>query len=55
LRYHETELADAAKAALDLGRPDAAGRLADVVERLASARVEIIVQQKADLSNEATP
>jgi UDP-N-acetylglucosamine--N-acetylmuramyl-(pentapeptide) pyrophosphoryl-undecaprenol N-acetylglucosamine transferase len=55
LRYHETELADAAKAALDLGRPDAAGRLADVVERLASARVEIIVQQKADLRNEATP
>jgi UDP-N-acetylglucosamine--N-acetylmuramyl-(pentapeptide) pyrophosphoryl-undecaprenol N-acetylglucosamine transferase len=34
LRYQESELAAAAEAALGHGRPDAAARLADVVQEL---------------------
>jgi UDP-N-acetylglucosamine--N-acetylmuramyl-(pentapeptide) pyrophosphoryl-undecaprenol N-acetylglucosamine transferase len=35
LRYRETELESAARSALRWGRPDAAERLADLVERIA--------------------
>jgi UDP-N-acetylglucosamine--N-acetylmuramyl-(pentapeptide) pyrophosphoryl-undecaprenol N-acetylglucosamine transferase len=55
LRFDETELADTARAALDQGRPDAAQRFADVVERLSASPVGAIVQETASVSHEATP
>lgn len=55
LRYHEADLANAAKAALEQGRPDAAGRLADVVERLASQPIKRFVPGKVRLRHEAAP
>ncbi len=42
LRYQEGELAAAAKAALGHGKPDAAQRLADLVEKLAQPEAETI-------------
>lgn len=55
LRYHEGDLMNAAKAAAEQGRPDAARRLADVVEGLAAARIKMFVPEKASLRHEATP
>jgi UDP-N-acetylglucosamine--N-acetylmuramyl-(pentapeptide) pyrophosphoryl-undecaprenol N-acetylglucosamine transferase len=55
LRFHETELADTARSALGQGRPDAAKRLADVIERLSAKPVGAIVQETASVSHEATP
>jgi len=53
LRYHEGDLAEAAQAALEQGRPDAASRLAEVVEKLA-APVKNYIPEGASLSHEAT-
>jgi len=55
LRYQETELADAANAALEQGRPDAAVRLADAVTSLAAPPVNIFVPEKVSVRHEATP
>ncbi len=46
LRYQDAELAGAARAALELGRPDAAERLADVVEELAAGRPTMETTEK---------
>jgi UDP-N-acetylglucosamine--N-acetylmuramyl-(pentapeptide) pyrophosphoryl-undecaprenol N-acetylglucosamine transferase len=54
LRYHEGDLASAARAALEQGRPDAASRLADVVEGLA-APIASFIPENASLSHETTP
>lgn len=54
LRYQEGELADAAKAALEQGRPNAASRLADIVEGFAAAPVKKSAQEKASLGHEVT-
>ena len=53
LRYHDGDLAEAARAALEHGRPDAASRLAEVVERLARP-VTNYIPEGASLSHEAT-
>ncbi len=53
LRYHEGDLAEAAQAALEQGRPDAASRLAEAVEKLA-APVKNYIPEGASLSHEAT-
>lgn len=53
LRYHESDLAEAARAALEHGRPDAAGLLAELVEKLA-APVRNYITEGASLSHEAT-
>ena len=55
LRYQESELADAAEAALEQGRPDAAVRLADAVTSLAAPPVNIFVPEKVSVRHEATP
>jgi UDP-N-acetylglucosamine--N-acetylmuramyl-(pentapeptide) pyrophosphoryl-undecaprenol N-acetylglucosamine transferase len=55
LRYHEGELMNAAGAALEQGRPDAAARLADAVERLATAPKKMFVSGEVRLHHEATP
>ncbi len=54
LRYQDAELAEAARAALGHGRPDAAERLADVVERLAAAPARVSSVEKVGLEHEAT-
>ena len=53
LRYHEGDLAEAARAALEQGRPDAASRLAELVEKLA-APVKNYIPEGASLGHEAT-
>jgi UDP-N-acetylglucosamine--N-acetylmuramyl-(pentapeptide) pyrophosphoryl-undecaprenol N-acetylglucosamine transferase len=53
LRYHEGDLAQAAQAALEQGRPDAASRLAELVENLA-APAKNYIPEGASLSHEAT-
>jgi UDP-N-acetylglucosamine--N-acetylmuramyl-(pentapeptide) pyrophosphoryl-undecaprenol N-acetylglucosamine transferase len=53
LRYHESDLAEAARAALEHGKPDAARHLADMVEKLA-APVRNYIPEGASLSHEAT-
>jgi UDP-N-acetylglucosamine--N-acetylmuramyl-(pentapeptide) pyrophosphoryl-undecaprenol N-acetylglucosamine transferase len=54
LRYQDAELAEAARAALGHGRPDAAERLADVVERLAGAPARVSSVEKVGLEHEVT-
>lgn len=53
LRYHEGDLAQAAQAALEQGRPDAASRLAELVENLA-APAKNYIPEGAGLSHEVT-
>jgi UDP-N-acetylglucosamine--N-acetylmuramyl-(pentapeptide) pyrophosphoryl-undecaprenol N-acetylglucosamine transferase len=55
LRYHESGLAEAASAALEIGRPNAAELLADVVERFATAPVKELVTDNVGLHHEVTP
>jgi UDP-N-acetylglucosamine--N-acetylmuramyl-(pentapeptide) pyrophosphoryl-undecaprenol N-acetylglucosamine transferase len=54
LRYQEAELAEAARAALGHGRPDAAERLADIVERLAVAPARVSSVEKVGREHEVT-
>jgi UDP-N-acetylglucosamine--N-acetylmuramyl-(pentapeptide) pyrophosphoryl-undecaprenol N-acetylglucosamine transferase len=53
LRYHDSDLAEAARAALEQGKPDAASRLAELVERLVQP-VRNYIPEGASLSHEAT-
>jgi UDP-N-acetylglucosamine--N-acetylmuramyl-(pentapeptide) pyrophosphoryl-undecaprenol N-acetylglucosamine transferase len=54
LRYEETELTDAARAALDQGRPDATERLADAVAALAAPPVNVFIPETIGVRHEAT-
>jgi UDP-N-acetylglucosamine--N-acetylmuramyl-(pentapeptide) pyrophosphoryl-undecaprenol N-acetylglucosamine transferase len=54
LRYQEAELADAAKAALGHGRPDASKHLADIVERLVHVPARVSSVENIGKEHEAT-